>query len=673
MGLCNRATGVCECREGFGGPACDKMNCPIGLNPNGIVSPCYGNGRCISLREATTFQDYDKFYNVTNYNGWDADMVYGCDCDPGYTGVSCNQTACPVGIDPMTTETAEKQIIDCECASAPCSGGLKISFRGQKTATIPWQSSAATLKRALENLDTVELVNVNILVGTTLCDADPGSITSVEFRIPGGDLPEMTIESVGGFSGFTDVKSDGKGSDLEWGYRSVPGTNKVTECSSRGACDRTTGLCTCIDLFSSSDGNGNAGSRGDCGYTADVDAIDCPVANGAVCNGHGACTAATNNTCVCTTGYTGADCTLKTCGSASTIWGDITEDRSGTSVCAGVGDCDHITGKCTNCGGNWLHFTGDSCEHMSCVQAIDPTDGFLKTCGGNGVCMSLKEMAPYAYTAQKEMADISYTTPWDKDWVRGCNCFRAVSIDNQYYSDFVIPNDGTSFPTGIQVDNSGEASLADVSLAYDLTKYYRGPYAYTATDWAGYTCAAAKCPKGDDPTTTVGVDEIQHFKCLADAGKFQFFFRENVTMFIDYDSTASELETSLEQLMTVNDVSVKIFSTSVTVNTATTICSSADTSRFVEIAFLTEFGDLPLLKVVSASSLLLGSDAATTTVTESRKGTKEDLECSGNGICGNNGVCSCMPGFMSSNGSANMVGERGDCTYFNPLFTAIVT
>ena len=305
---------------------------------------------------------------------------------------------------------------------------------------------------------------------------------------------------------------------------------------------------------------------------------------------------------------------------------------------------------------------------MSCSASTDPSDGNFKTCAGNGVCMSLREYAPYAYNNQKELSDMTYTSPWDADWVRGCACFRAVSVDNQYYTDYKIPTDGTSFPTGLVVESSGEASLSDVSLAYDLTKFYRGPYAYTATDWTSYTCSHAKCPKGDDPTTPVGVDEIQELSCRADAGAFQVFFRENVTTFIDYDATAAEFETHLEELYTINNVDVTLYSTDNTITASTAICNN-DATQTIQVRFLTEFGDLPLMQIVSTSAMTLTGGTPAFSVTEVQKGTKEDLECSGNGICLPSGICRCMPGYMSSNGTSTMVGEKGDCTYWNPLFT----
>ena len=44
------------------------------------------------------------------------------------------------------------------------------------------------------------------------------------------------------------------------------GTKEDSECSNRGMCDELTGICGCTYGYTSSDGNGNGGSRGDCGH-----------------------------------------------------------------------------------------------------------------------------------------------------------------------------------------------------------------------------------------------------------------------------------------------------------------------------------------------------------------------------------------------------------------------
>lgn len=38
----------------------------------------------------------------------------------------------------------------------------------------------------------------------------------------------------------------------------------------------------------------------------------------------------------------------------------------------------------------------------------------------------------------------------------------------------------------------------------DLEKFYRGPFAMAATDFKGYDCQSALCPKGDNPRSRGG-------------------------------------------------------------------------------------------------------------------------------------------------------------------------
>ena len=48
-------------------------------------------------------------------------------------------------------------------------------------------------------------------------------------------------------------------------YNAGRGTMK--ECSGKGECNRSTGECECWPYWGSSDGAGNRGIRGDCGYS----------------------------------------------------------------------------------------------------------------------------------------------------------------------------------------------------------------------------------------------------------------------------------------------------------------------------------------------------------------------------------------------------------------------
>jgi hypothetical protein len=44
------------------------------------------------------------------------------------------------------------------------------------------------------------------------------------------------------------------------------GSGRFLECSGKGSCNRQTGVCECWPYWGSSDGRGNEGNRGDCGF-----------------------------------------------------------------------------------------------------------------------------------------------------------------------------------------------------------------------------------------------------------------------------------------------------------------------------------------------------------------------------------------------------------------------
>ncbi|CAN0287955.1 unnamed protein product, partial [Laminaria digitata] len=63
----NRETGLCVCREGFEGRACERMSCP---------NDCNGNGQCLSMAEAAVASDGYRLARVASYDAWDASMIY---------------------------------------------------------------------------------------------------------------------------------------------------------------------------------------------------------------------------------------------------------------------------------------------------------------------------------------------------------------------------------------------------------------------------------------------------------------------------------------------------------------------------------------------------------------------------------------------------------------------
>lgn len=98
-GACAAATGQCACMAGYEGLACNRMGCPDG---------CGAHGTCRSMRYHAAL--YDRGLQprgaAAAYSyaaNWDAELVYGCSCDGGYTGYNCGERAFPTGDDPLTT------------------------------------------------------------------------------------------------------------------------------------------------------------------------------------------------------------------------------------------------------------------------------------------------------------------------------------------------------------------------------------------------------------------------------------------------------------------------------------------------------------------------------------------------------------------------------------------
>ena len=108
----------------------------------------------------------------TRYNGdkWDADRIFGCDCDDGWTGYDCSLRTCPTGDDPNSyDQNKERQVLRCVATN----GTFTLAFRGETTRTLFSNESASDVEAALEALDTIDSVNVVMHTGNeTAADDD---------------------------------------------------------------------------------------------------------------------------------------------------------------------------------------------------------------------------------------------------------------------------------------------------------------------------------------------------------------------------------------------------------------------------------------------------------------------------------------------------------------------
>jgi hypothetical protein len=87
----------------------------------------------------------------------------------------------------------------------------------------------------------------------------------VTFLTEMGNLPDIRVDLIDGLGNRLidtnhrlSVMTDGDG-------LSVMGSKASLECSGRGTCNRKSGQCACYQGYTSSDGNGKPGTRGDCG------------------------------------------------------------------------------------------------------------------------------------------------------------------------------------------------------------------------------------------------------------------------------------------------------------------------------------------------------------------------------------------------------------------------
>ena len=186
MGYCDHDSGTCVCRANFEGPACERMACPT----DNSGTPCSGHGRCVSTGQAAELWDGRTLVRPNvSYGLWDAEKMQGCACDLGYSGFNCSRVDCPRGDIPETTGQ-RNEVARLECLADP--GTFALTFRGYRTAAIPYDVPYGQLEKYLEDLPTVRDVAVTYLGGATAaCGAGAFVETEIEFRSEFGSLPAL--------------------------------------------------------------------------------------------------------------------------------------------------------------------------------------------------------------------------------------------------------------------------------------------------------------------------------------------------------------------------------------------------------------------------------------------------------------------------------------------------
>jgi hypothetical protein len=264
----------CYCDLGYTGYDCSKKTCPTGDDPATYddhvevqLLTCSAEAGYFTLtfRQQTTDRIY---YNAT---AWEVreELVKLSTMSAG--GVTWQQSSINSALAPYKDENGEFDDNDHH--------GIQVYYTLDGFIPYGVLQEQAPHKTRMDGDPFWETLNATDRNSThhfcnTSSDATPNTIVIV-FEGIHGDVPPITADASAltyqssgqTLAGSINVYTDGASIN---GYNSITGTTEDDECNNRGLCNRETGKCECFKTFSSSDGKGNAGYLGDCGYRVNL-------------------------------------------------------------------------------------------------------------------------------------------------------------------------------------------------------------------------------------------------------------------------------------------------------------------------------------------------------------------------------------------------------------------
>jgi hypothetical protein len=254
-GICEAATGICTCFDGYTGIACQRSTCP---------NDCSGNGICM------TIQDLGKMYGLDylqpgrggdgvgpEYSNWDRSSITVCNCDAGFFGPDCSRIMCPKTDDPVSINQNARTIKIDVISNGAMQGDVAFFFNGYYTtfSADAAQMNSRKCEEAFEALENVDRV---------ACDMSRLS-TGASYNVSFLSFPQMPQEnnlfSHSGNPPLTSFTCDISGvlvsgaSSMSCNVTDTVTTNikEYAFCANRGNCDFTSGVCYCIEGYTGID------------------------------------------------------------------------------------------------------------------------------------------------------------------------------------------------------------------------------------------------------------------------------------------------------------------------------------------------------------------------------------------------------------------------------------
>lgn len=270
-GLCDRKSGHCKCFSGWTGTACERLLCPGNMN-------CNGHGTCETLMEQNALRrnqhgdeedngeyksvKYTQPLNELDGTGataarWDADKIVGCDCDFGWTNYDCSYRLCPRGDDPILVDSKKETTTLTFDAGAEYAAGstFRIEYYGKWTDPITFNSAEELpvleerISEALHRHPYIKDVTVDV---TAYVTTNQGATMIITFN----QIHSMIFLIDGSEEDKSDFNPDGPtiacypaACSTETAVETQAGSYQHEECSRRGMCDSSTGLCKCFEGY----------------------------------------------------------------------------------------------------------------------------------------------------------------------------------------------------------------------------------------------------------------------------------------------------------------------------------------------------------------------------------------------------------------------------------------